>query len=173
VIDVSGSMSGSPLQEAQRSAIAFREKCDLTHMSVGVVAFGSTARTLVTANQDARKIDKAINDLTIEGSTNMAAGLREAMGHLRQSEGKKFIVLLTDGSPDNSSAALQEAQGCREQGIEVIAVGTGGANVSFLQQISTSDQQAVFAGSGSLVGTFSSIAQAITEGSGRLRLFGR
>jgi uncharacterized protein YegL len=173
VIDISGSMSGSPLAEAQRSAVAFREKCDLTHMSIGLVAFGSSARTLLSASQDARQIDRAINGLTIEGSTNMAAGLREARGHLEELEGRKFIVLLTDGHPDDASAALREAQACRDEEIEVIAVGTGGAATSFLSQVSSTDEHAVFSGSGSLVGTFSSIAEAITEGSGRLRLFGR
>jgi molecular chaperone DnaK (HSP70)/uncharacterized protein YegL len=172
VIDVSGSMMGAPLAEAQRSAIAFRERCDLTHVSVGLVSFGSSARTRLEASQDARKIDKAVNGLSIEGSTNMAAGLEQARQHLEGAAGQRFIVLLTDGCPDSEPAALNEAGRCRDCQIDVIAVGTGGANVSFLKKVSSCDENAVFSGTGTLERTFSSIAEAITRGGGRLRLFG-
>ena len=172
LIDVSGSMSGPPLVEAQRAAGAFRQKCDLSHMSIGLVSFGSDARTELRACQDTRDIDRAVQGLSITGSTNMAAGLRECRGHLSSSQGTKFIVLLTDGYPDDQSAAVSEGQACRAQGIEVIAIGTGAANVSLLSQISSSQENAVFASAGNVVGTFSTIAQAITEnsGDGQLRL---
>src|SRR6185437_4853493 len=137
VIDVSYSMEGSPLSEAQKAATAFRQKCDLAHMALGLVSFGSSAQVVLDACQDARRIDKAIRKLSVDGTTNMAAGLEKAHKRLRGAEGKKFLVMLTDGIPDDAGAADMRAAECKADDIEIVAIGTSGADVHFLAGLSS------------------------------------
>ncbi len=165
LIDVSGSMSGAPLAEAQQAAEAFVQRCDLSHMSVGLISFGDRATTVVPTCQDARALRRGIRDLEIEGGTDMTAGLEHADQELGGAPDPKFIVLMTDGYPNDQRGAAQAAGACHAAGIQVIAIGTSGADVQYLRQLSSADEQAIFANPGELVSTFSAIAQAITEGS--------
>lgn len=170
-IDVSGSMCGGALDEAKLAARAFLQKMDLASSSVGLVSFGSKAKTHVKAVQDARRLERAIESLSIDGSTKMCAGIREACTVLLQdaSDGPKFIVLLTDGGPDSSSKALSAARECEKNGIDIVCIGTDDAEMDFLDRISSTREASVFAGSGQLVNAFGSIAQQITEGGTGLR----
>jgi molecular chaperone DnaK len=166
LIDVSGSMSGAPLDEAKIAAGDFVSKSDLTHASIGLSWFGTDAGTVTEPIQDARRILQAIDSLRISGGTNMSAGLRVARSQLVSRDEPRYIVLLTDGCPNSESETEREAKVCREAGIDLVAVGTGGANHAFLKRIAVTDAAAVFAHSGKVSEAFSNIAQAITEGGG-------
>lgn len=170
-IDVSGSMSGAPLAEAQRAAEHFVGGMDLSSSSVGLIAFGSQATLQTPASQNARHIRQAIQSLSMTGSTNMADAFRMAHQEFAaySSDDPRFIVLLTDGDPDSRDATKQAAQRCRADGIDVVTIGTSGADQAFLAQLASTDEANVFAQSGQLVEVFGSIAQQITEGGGRLR----
>ncbi|ETX02810.1 MAG: hypothetical protein ETSY1_02170 [Candidatus Entotheonella factor] len=170
-IDVSGSMSGSPLAEAQRAAEHFVGSMDLSSSSVGLIAFGSHATRQTQASQNARQIQQAIQSLSITGSTNMADAFHMARRELAafSSDDPRFIVLLTDGDPDSRSETTKAAHQCRADGIDVVTIGTSGADQRFLAQLASTDEANVFAQSGQLVDVFGSIAQQITEGGGRLR----
>ncbi len=167
-IDVSGSMSGSPLLEAQNAARSFVKKCDLSHMSIGLVGFGSSANQIVAPVQNSRQLNKAIDQLTIHGSTNMADGIRQSQGYLQNMDDPRFIILLTDGFPDNQSAATKAAASAKAEGIDIITIGTGGADTNYLKTLASSDENTVFAEAGNVVATFSRIAQVLTESHGGL-----
>ncbi|HND55840.1 MAG TPA: Hsp70 family protein, partial [Pirellulaceae bacterium] len=62
--DLSGSMSGAPLAEAQKAARGFVEQIDLAHNSVGLISFADICKTTVNACQDAKKLNKGIKSLT-------------------------------------------------------------------------------------------------------------
>ena len=170
LIDVSASMEGGGLDEAKQAASAFVDRCDLSHMSVGLVTFGDKAETVVPACQDARKLKKGIRKLTTECTTDMTEGLEHTYKKLKRADEPKFIVLLTDGYPNDQSSAIRAAADCHRDDIQIIAIGTSGADVGYLQQLSNTDEQAVFANPGQLVSTFSNIAQSITEGSSKIRV---
>ena len=170
VIDVSGSMSGAPLREAKNAGKEFVKKCDLAHMSIGVIEFGSRANLIIAPNQNAKKINTAIEKLSISGSTNMTDAIQTTHRELNNVDDPRFIVLLTDGSPNSRSDAENAALAARNDGIEIIAIGTGGADKEYLKRISSSDENAVFAQSGDVVQTFSKIAQVLTETGGSLQI---
>ena len=54
--------------------------------------------------------------------------------------------------------------GRAEQGIEIVAIGTGEADRDYLRRLASSEQGSIFARSGELVQTFGHIARVIAEG---------
>lgn len=169
-IDVSGSMAGTPLVEAKKAAMEFVKKSDLAHMSVGLVEFGSHARKCIDTTQNAKNIDRAIKQLNISGSTNMMDGIITAHSMLNSVEEPKFIILLTDGYPDDPGGAVRAADAAKADGIDIITIGTGGADEEYLRKLASCDENSVFAQEGSVVATFSQIAQVLTETAGGVEL---
>ncbi|MEN8219796.1 MAG: Hsp70 family protein [Pseudomonadota bacterium] len=169
VIDVSSSMRGAPLKEAKQAAKEFVKKSDLAHTSIGLIEFGCDAKMISAPTQNAKAINRAINKLNIHGSTNMTDGLKTAHAELKHGNEPRFIVLLTDGYPNNSSSAMQTARQICADGIELITIGTGGADKDFLKKLACSDENSIFAQAGTVVSTFSSIAQVLTESGGNIR----
>jgi len=167
VLDVSYSMEGAPLREAKQAAKEFVKECDLAHMSVGVAEFGGSARVIIPPSQNAKKINKAVDQLTLNGTTNMTAGIAAAHHQLKKVDSLRYIVLLTDGMPNNKSSAANASSAAQEDGIEIISIGTGGADKHYLKRISSSDTNCLFAQSGSVVAAFSKIAQTLTRSGGQ------
>ena len=83
---------------------------------------------------------------------------------------KRYIVILTDGYPDAPESAIEQAVGCAQQGIEIVAIGTGDADRDYLRRLASSEQASIFAASGELVHTFGHIARVIAEGGRGLRI---
>jgi len=169
-IDTSGSMYGSPIKEAKEAAIQFVEKCDLTHMSIGITSFSCEARVILSACQNAKKIEKAIHQLSAGGGTNMTDAIVITHEELKSIEGPKFIVLLSDGSPNSRNTAEMAAKQCHNDNIDIITIGTGGADTNYLNKLASCEEANIFASSGNLVKTFSKIAQVLTETSGGVQL---
>jgi Mg-chelatase subunit ChlD len=142
------------------------QKSDLSHTSIGVAEFGSDAKTIIEPTQNAKNIGNAVDRLSISGSTNMSDGIRTAYSMVRDAEDPRFIVLLTDGHPDDSAATTRAADEAKGNGIDIITIGTGGADDEYLKGIASSDENSVFAAEGSVVEAFSKIAQVLTETGG-------
>jgi hypothetical protein len=164
-IDLSGSMSGRPLADAQQAMRAFVEKSDLTHTSVGLIGFSDRVRVAEKALQDSQRILKAITKLEINeklGYGNATHPFDEAHGLLANQPGSRYLVVLADGVWSNQPRAITCAKRCHAAGIEVIAIGFGGADKAFLKAIASSDEGALY--TPNLQGAFESIAQVIVQG---------
>lgn len=169
-IDVSSSMSGNPLMEAQKAARGFVDKCDLANMSVGLISFGGYGKMRLECCQNAKSIINAINGLYVSGSTDMTDGINIGYNALKDLKGPRFIILLTDGSPDNQTSAETAAKACRGAGIGIVTIGTGGADFNYLRRLATSDESNIFSKLGNLVATFGHIAQVLTETGGGMQI---
>jgi molecular chaperone DnaK len=169
--DLSGSMSGTPLAEAQNAAREFIKRSDLAHTSIGLISFADSVHVDISASQDARSLEHAIGRLSIGsvGFGNDATPFAETHKLLKKVEGNRYIIVLTDGVWSCNGKAMREAKACHDDEIEVIAIGFGSADEQFLRKIATSKEATFFAGMHELVATFGSIAQELTEGGGRLR----
>lgn len=164
--DVSGSMVGESLDEAKRAARGFLGNTDLNHCSLGVIAFSDSTSLGLEASQNARAIERTIGDLEVGGGTN---GEPFTLAHslLQNVEGRRFIIVLTDGHWYEPGHATRLAKICHADGIDVIAIGFGEADREFLRAIASSDE-ASFTPMNRLVETFSGIAQVLTETGGAL-----
>jgi molecular chaperone DnaK len=163
--DLSGSMSDAPLAEAKKAALGFLRNTDLTHASIGVIAFSDSVRTKLQASQNARSIERAIDDLTAceTGICNEGHPFDEILSLLRGRSGRRFAIVLADGVWSNQDRAIQRAKECHAAGIDVIAIGFGGADEEFLRAIASSDESSFFTSMSGLVETFTTIAQVLTE----------
>jgi molecular chaperone DnaK (HSP70) len=170
LIDVSASMAGHPLLEAQSAAREFLDRCDFSCTQVGLISFSSEAVLLAEASSQARRVQAAINQLEPEGSTNLTDALSLALEKLGRVRCTRYIVLLTDGFPDAAESAVEEAERARNAGIEIVAIGTGAADRAYLRRLSSTEAGTIFARKGELVGAFGHIAKVIAEGGRSLRV---
>jgi molecular chaperone DnaK len=167
-IDQSGSMSGSPLAEAKRAAKRFVSESDLAHCSIGITSFADLNAVNINACQDASAINRAIDNLEhvhVSGGTS-ASPFGYTASLLRGVEEPRYIISLTDGCWSDQELTAREASACSGEGIEIVAIGFGGADQAFLKRIATRDEGGMLIDLNRLVETFSTIAQAITEQSG-------
>jgi molecular chaperone DnaK len=169
LIDVSSSMAGPPLEEAQAAARAFLERCDFTTTEVGLIAFSDEVTLQAEATANVRKVQAAIARLEGEGTTNLTDALELARQHLMVRDRTRYIVLLTDGYPDAAESALAEAKLARDQGVEIVAIGTGEADRDYLRRLASTEEGSIFARQGELVQTFGHIARVISAGGRALR----
>lgn len=166
--DLSGSMSGEPLREAQKAAHGFLHHTDLTHCSLGIIGFSDTVRTKLNASQDSRKIESAIDGLEMgeTGGGNDTHPFDELLRLMGTDDGPRFGIVLADGVWSNQPHAIARAKVCKDSGIDIIAIGFGSADKSFLKATASSDEASFFTNLGGLVETFCNIAQVLTETGG-------
>jgi Mg-chelatase subunit ChlD len=169
LIDVSASMAGFPLVEAQTAAREFLDRCDFTTMEVGLISFSTQVTLQAEATDNVRRVQAAIARLVPDSSTNLTDAIDLAREQLEATDRTRYIVVLTDGYPDAPESAVERAQAAREQGIEIVAIGMGDADLDYLRRIASTEQGSIFAHSGELVKTFGHIARVIAEGGRSLR----
>jgi molecular chaperone DnaK (HSP70) len=169
-IDLSGSMSGVPLQSAKAAAETFVAKLDLAHCAIGVIAVADFTAVKLKANQNARQISEALSSLSIGevGCGNDADPFDQAHDLLAKATGQRFLIVLADGVWSDQRCAIERAKRCHKAGIEVIAIGFGGADEAFLRAIASSNEGSFFTSMEGLQETFGSIAQVITESADKL-----
>ncbi len=171
LIDGSASMAGAPLLEAQQAALAFLDRCDFTSTEVGIVAFSDQVTLMTEATAHVRRLRAAVSRLEADGTTNLSDALALARERLSNVHGRtRYVVILTDGYPDAPESSVETAEAARRDGIEVVAIGTGAADLEYLRRLSSTEAGTIFARQGELVGAFGHIARMIAEGGRGLRV---
>lgn len=112
-IDTSGSM-GEPVKPGskitrwaavQESAVAFvRDLEALDSDGIGLVLFGS--QIIAADGVDSQRIREVFASTAPRGSTPLAEALIEAVNLAGKSDKKDFIVVFTDGVPNDKDAAI-------------------------------------------------------------------
>ncbi|ADV61630.1 Heat shock protein 70 [Isosphaera pallida ATCC 43644] len=171
LIDVSSSMAGPPLDEAREAARSFLDQCDFTTTRVGLISYSDQVVLQTDLTDNVRKVEAGLARLEADGTTNLAGALELGRrklatvptGHV------KYLVVLTDGYPDDPDNALLEAAHAKGSGIEIVAIGTGEADQAYLDRIASTQAGSIFARKGELVRAFGHIARVIAEGGRSLR----
>ena len=169
LIDVSSSMAGYPLVEAQTAAREFLDRCDFTLMEVGLISFSDQVTLQAEATDNVRRVQAAIGRLEADGTTNLTEALELARERLIDSDRTRYVVILTDGYPDAAESAVKEAEAVRASGVEIVAIGMGDADRDYLRRLASTEEGSIFAHAGELVQTFGHIARVIAEGGRALR----
>lgn len=165
VIDVSGSMEGSKLEEAKAACIEFIDVLDKAGAGdrIGLVPFGSIAHVAAPIGAANDEVRAAAARLAVAGSTNMAHGLEVAWQALQNAEGRRVIVLLTDGAPDDRFGALDSRNTIVKGGGEVMARGVTGADDAFLREL---DSGSELLAAGEIARSFRGIARQLADSRG-------
>jgi len=165
-LDVSGSMSGGPLNEVKDATHRFLDAVNLETNRVGVVGFGSDARIVCALSSDHSKLDRLVDGMSTRGTTNMADGIRSADRLLTAPGRSRCIVVMSDGSPNDRSAAVAAANAAKGHGCLLITVATGSARRDFMKSIASSPEYAYDVNATITVAqTFVNLAREIASGS--------
>lgn len=135
VTDVSRSMSAtdvSPtrLEAAQRAAQAFLDKVP-RQLRVGLVSFSDSAQSLQTPTTDHDLVARALKTLQPISGTATGAGLRTALDDLQVGGDPSVrrppaaIVMLSDGSATDGTAAYEVATEAKRQHVPIYTVALG------------------------------------------------
>lgn len=167
-VDLSGSMAGEPVLKAQAAMEAFANQMDYDYTKVGVLEFADRTRMLVEPTDDLNQVLRGIGSIKVGdvGIGNRAEPFTDALaafGTTDVEDGIRYLIVLTDGMWSNSDYAIQQAQRCHDGGIEVMALGFGGADYRFLKRIASTDEFASLTNLSDLTGSFSKIAQVIGD----------
>lgn len=106
VLDVSGSMEGTPLYKMKIACQKFIEKVmtDTAENYVAIVPYSTNLKTITPFTSDKNVLKSAINKLNDYSMTNINVGLEKAdelLGAIADEEGLiKNIILLSDGLPN-------------------------------------------------------------------------
>lgn len=102
VLDVSGSMAGTPMEETKKASINFVETILEEDASIGVVTYDNSASRASDFSVNKDSLKNIVSGLYDGGGTNIEAGLMEAQSMLNSSNAKKkIIVLMSDGEPND------------------------------------------------------------------------
>jgi Mg-chelatase subunit ChlD len=137
LVDCSSSMSGAKILQAKQGALGFAEKAVKSRYSVGLVSFSDIAEQLAIPRKELATFGSKLQGLAALGSTNMTDALDFATHELMLRPGIRVIVIVTDGEPDSKESCLVAARRAKEAGIDIITIGTDGADQEFLKLLST------------------------------------
>ncbi len=163
-VDLSKSMKES-LDEVKTAVKSFILSFSGEFTKFALIGFGDKVKVFKDLTLDEDEILSAVDNLRINSagrgtSANPFYALRELMDG---EDGAKFAVILTDGIWGNRNIAVDEARDCRSELINIVAVGFGDADRSFLKQIATLDEGAMYTTVNNLGKTINTIATAIID----------
>lgn len=166
-LDVSGSMSGVPMEDAKCAMCKFVEKLDFTYTSVAVMAVSDRTATICSLTNSKEQCIRGVNSIEcgVTGYGNATHPFYEIKRILENEDGRLFAVILADGVWSDPGNAIEAAHECNEVGIETAAIGFGGADYNFLKSISSEDANAILVSQSELGSAFGNIAQSLGNSS--------
>lgn len=126
VVDVSDSMNAAgKLESSKAAAHQFIDRMRDSDQT-GIVAFNTQVETVQEITSDKEALHAAIDGLTAENETAMYDALNVAIGQLEGVEGRKAIILLSDGLDNSSSAGEDSVVGnIGPAGFSISTIGLG------------------------------------------------
>ncbi|AIZ56531.1 chaperone protein DnaK [Candidatus Methanoplasma termitum] len=169
-IDLSRSMRNS-LEEVKNHIRDFVIAAADENTKIGLIGFGDKVGIMRDMTGDTNTIITALDSLKVNvyGRGTDASPMGTAMSMMANRPGGKMIVILTDGIWGKRDFAVSEALSCRNANVAVVGLGIGEADISFLKQISTVEEGAMFTTLDRLGESFSKIARALNSGSMGMR----
>lgn len=143
LLDNSGSIYSDLQKEVVEGANGYANSAlEDRKTSVGIVTFSSNVDDFLAPTQNLGLIKEATNKIysLSQGSTNMLAAFNRAkISFKSKATIRKVIVLITDGMPDygQESQLINLAKELKRIGVEIMAIGTSGADQAFLDKITS------------------------------------
>jgi molecular chaperone DnaK len=137
VLDFSGSMKGVKLDHARKGIGDFARDAFKKQYVVGLIKFSSRAELLSAPVNDLAILEDKLKSLRAGGSTNLSAAIKLGREKLSGLSGRRVMVIATDGQPDNVMRSLEEADKAKDEGIEILTIGTDDADVAFLKKLAS------------------------------------
>lgn len=117
VIDASGSMAGTPIEEARGAAISFIDQARAEDR-IAVVSFADEVRVLSGFTGNKQALTQAVNGIQAEGETAFNDAVIQGVSLFNQPNARNLLpnmIVLTDGEDTSSEATLSEALAAVEE----------------------------------------------------------
>ncbi len=135
VLDRSGSMSGTAIEDAKK---AIRQSLTSLEdfVKVGLVSFESEATTECMLTNSRYLLQSKLDGIQAEGGTSIVDGLEQAYDVLQEANGKKVVILLSDGYDGSDASTLADALSrLSAEEIVTYAIGLEGCDEDYLKHI--------------------------------------
>ena len=170
-VDVSGSMSGKPIKDALAAMCNFVDQFSAYdgEVEIGAIAVSDRSQIVQSLTDNLGACKRKINTITscMTGVCNAGQPFDDILSMLKNKDGKRVAIVLADGVWEHQPKAIEKAHACHREGIDVIGIGFGSADVKFMQAISHGDINAMLVSQSELVHSFGKIAQEIGAGAGK------
>jgi Mg-chelatase subunit ChlD len=130
-------MKGYKLEQAKQGILDFARDALEKEYSTGLIEFAFSATVLCKPGQDIGLLAECLKTMRAFGGTNMAEAIRVAHEALKDAKSNRAIVIATDGKPDKVGDALKAGQAAKDDGIDIITIGTDDANQEFLKKLAS------------------------------------
>jgi Mg-chelatase subunit ChlD len=140
VVDCSGSMAGDKLLQAKKGALNFAKDALAGGYFTGLIQFHSSSKLICEPSKDVRLLENKLNNIELGDTTHMADAIRLANKKLKGMRGNLSMVIVTDGMPNgpgDPQATLAAAKIAKNDGIDIITIGTDDADYAFLKQLAS------------------------------------
>lgn len=140
-IDVSGSMAGAELREAQKGGQGFISDAGAGGYRVGLVLWDHEVVASVAPTDDLARVRAELDRGRARGGTRLAPALELAQSMLLTTDvTDRVCVAFTDGALSDQSEAEGRAAQMKSGGIRILTIGLGGAAARGLAAIASGDQ---------------------------------
>ncbi|NLU45842.1 MAG: Hsp70 family protein [Euryarchaeota archaeon] len=169
-VDLSRSMT-SCLDDVKGQISDFVNSVADENTNISLIGFGDKVKVVRELTSDPDVIITALDDLKVNmcGRGTDGSPLATAHSVLSSKPGAKMMLVLTDGIWGKRDKAVSESLACRGDGVDIMAIGFAEADLSFLRQIATVEEGAMYTALDRLGDAFSTIATAINTGATGLR----
>ena len=140
VMDKSGSMKGSALDNAISAANALVDQMNTDTQKISVVAYDSSAASYADLTSSREELRTAIGGIHASGGTNIGSGLTLGMEQLSGASGMGAVILMSDGKDggkwETIAACIEQA---KATGVSIYTVCFGSdADVDLMSRIAES-----------------------------------
>jgi VWFA-related protein len=136
-IDKSSSMRGMALREAKNASIEFIRNIGRDD-SVGLITFSDNIDVLSDLSKDKERLEGKINSIREGGDTSIYDGGIEAIRKIKDQEGKKIVILLTDGADNSSHSSPEELiEIANQHGVIIYTIGLGEIQYNVLNNMAS------------------------------------
>lgn len=143
MIDTSGSMR-EDLEEVHKAAVSFVKTLSELDQAF-VIDFDEKVFLIQDFTSDKNLLEEAINSTTPIGGTALYDALHAAFRKLNKIEGRKAIILLSDGEDTESFVPYKEIlQEARASEVTIYSIGLGAASRSVLKELAEETGGAAF-----------------------------
>ncbi len=138
LLDCSGSMKKNrKLDMARQGVIDFTKDALKKQYRIGLITFSDDAELLSEPADNIDSLQNNLKNLKANGGTNLAAAIIMAHNKLNSYKGSRVMVIATDGQPDNAKSSLEAANVARNNGIDIITIGTDDADKELLKKLAS------------------------------------
>ena len=140
-LDVSASMSGSPLEAARRGAMTFLAEAREAHYRVGLVLWNHGIVSATPVGAPVEETAATLRRAIASGGTELADTLRHAIDVLAPLSGDRVVCVFGDGDVGDARTCARLVGEARGHGIRFVVRGLGEPATRALSSVLTPEDQ--------------------------------